>query len=506
MLDVRMLMPSLAAFAVGLLAIPIVRRIALAHGFMDNPDRWRKLHRAPIALGGGIAVWLATWAGWVFTRASFPVELAASADGLHFFPGLAIASFLILGLGVIDDRINMRGRHKLAGQIVAATVLVILGLRIDAWTCFDLELNPGIYAGPITVLWILVVVNAFNLIDGMDGFCGSLGLVSSVGIGILALQSGRIDDAILALALAGALAAFLRFNLPPAKIFLGDAGSMTIGMVIAALSARSCVDRRGTAVMFLPILALIALPLLDLTAAVCRRWLKSRSIFMADRGHLHHCLKGRLGSTVAALAAAVGLASTAAGVATASTVYGVGDPAACIVIALSVGVLASTNTFIAAEWRLLLFRIKIALAPQLARLHLGPHEIGQQCHLHGTRDWTNVWTNVVREGGTVGVSRIDLAIELTSSGEVYQGHWSSISPKADEPGWSVVHKLHSGKMVAGLIRVSGGVNAGASRYLETVERLVRVVEHDLVADSTSELEPPVEPLPSLNLSVTSALT
>jgi UDP-GlcNAc:undecaprenyl-phosphate GlcNAc-1-phosphate transferase len=310
----------------------------------------------------------------------------------------------------------------------------------------------------------------------------------------------------LALALAGALAAFLRFNLPPAKIFLGDAGSMTIGMVIAALSARSCVDRRGTAVMFLPILALIALPLLDLTAAVCRRWLKSRSIFMADRGHLHHCLKGRLGSTVAALAAAVGLASTAAGVATASTVYGVGDPAACIVIALSVGVLASTNTFIAAEWRLLLFRIKIALAPQLARLHLGPHEIGQQCHLHGTRDWTNVWTNVVREGGTVGVSRIDLAIELTSSGEVYQGHWSSISPKADEPGWSVVHKLHSGKMVAGLIRVSGGVNAGASRYLETVERLVRVVEHDLVADSTSELEPPVEPLPSLNLSVTSALT
>ena len=126
---------------------------------------------------------------------------------------------------------GLRARYKLAGQVVVAVILVGLGIRIDAWSCFGVELQLGIFAYPVTVIWILLVVNAFNLIDGMDGFCGSLGLIASLAIAFLAYRSGRVEDALFALALAGALAAFLGFNLPPAKIYLGDAGSMTIGLI-----------------------------------------------------------------------------------------------------------------------------------------------------------------------------------------------------------------------------------------------------------------------------------
>ena len=201
----------------------------------------------------------------------------------------------------------------------------------------------------------------------MDGFCGSLGLIASLAIAVLAYTSGRVEDALFALALAGALAAFLGFNLPPARIYLGDAGSMTIGLMISALSVRSCSDGPRTAVLLLPVIALLMLPLLDIVTAVGRRWLKGRSIFAPDREHIHHCLKNRLGSAVATLGAAVLLATLGAGGAVLATTYGMGDPVACLVIAFSVGLLTCTNTFGATESRLLLFRLKVALTSALDR-------------------------------------------------------------------------------------------------------------------------------------------
>ena len=268
---------------------------------------------------------------------------------------------MILGVGVFDDRYGLRGRHKLAGQVVAAVILVGLGLRIDAWSGFGVEVELGIFAYPVTVLWILLVVNAFNLIDGMDGFCASLGLVASLAIAFLAFWGGRVEDAIIALALAGALAAFLRDNLPPAKIYLGDAGSMTLGMMISALTIRACSDGPDTAVSCLPLVALVTLPLLDVVTALGRRWLTGRSLFTPDRGHIHHCLRIRLGSTVAALGAAVGLAMLGAGGAVLAKAQGMGDLVACLAIVVCVGLLVGTNTFGRSESRLLLFRLQTAL-------------------------------------------------------------------------------------------------------------------------------------------------
>ncbi len=506
MLDIRILIAPLAAFLIGLCAVPTVRRIALACGFLDSPDRRRKLHSAPIALGGGIAVWLATWPGWGVSLLSVSSEPRGAGDAGWFLAALALATFLILGLGIIDDRCGLPGRHKLAGQVAAAVVLVGLGLRMDAWSCFGVELQLGIFAYPVTVLWVLLVVNAFNLIDGMDGFCGSVGLIASLAIAFLAYRSGRVEDAMVALALAGALAAFLRFNLPPAKIYLGDAGSMTVGMMISALSVRSCTDGPRAAVLLLPAIALLTLPLLDIVIAVGRRWLKGRSIFTADRGHIHHCLRSRLGSTVATLGAAVLLATFGAGGAALAMTYRMGDHVPCLAIAISVGLLVCTNTFGATESRLLLFRIKVALTPLSAGLAVRGRGIGQECHLHGNRDWGDVWDALVREGEASGVWRIDLAIDMTAAGEAYHGHWSLPAAAEDEPHLSIVHTLYAGDVVAGMISVAGNVDACGSPYLDKVEKLVRVLEGRLVSDDASVPPSEARSLSNVNLPVNSALT
>lgn len=362
------LVAPLAAFLVGLCAVGAIRRIAPALGFVDNPDRWRKLHESPIPLGGGIAVWLAAWSGWgTGLLSGLGLPHAGGARGWDWsYPALATASLVVLVVGILDDRGGLRARHKLAGQLLAAMILVGLGLRIDALRGFGVEVELGIFAYPATALWILLVVNAFNLVDGMDGFCGSLGLVASLTIAFLASRSGDVPGAILALALAGALAAFLANNLPPARIYLGDAGSMMLGLMIAALSLRACSDGPGTAVSLPPMLAMLTLPLLDVATAIGRRWLSGHSLFVPDRGHIHHRLRSRLGGTVAALGAGVGLATIGAVGAAIAMTHGMGDLAACLGIVIPVGLLVGTDTFGASESRLFLSRARSALTPPLS--------------------------------------------------------------------------------------------------------------------------------------------
>lgn len=494
MLNRSLLVAPLAALLIGLCAIRAIRRIALAVGFVDHPDGQRKLQEAPIPLGGGLAVWLATWSGWGIGLLGGPPDTGgAGAAGRSCVP-LAIASAAILGLGVIDDRYGLRGRHKVVGQVVAAVILVGLGLRIDAWSGFGVEVGLGIFAYPVTVLWIVLVVNAFNLIDGMDGFCGSLGLVASLAITFLACRTGRVEDAVVGLALAGALAAFLGENLPPARVYLGDAGSMTLGLMIAALSVRVCSDGSGTAVSLPPLVALLTLPLLDVVTALGRRWLTGRSLFKCDRGHIHHRLRSRLGSTAAALGAAVGLATLGAGGAALTQAQGMGDHVAGLAVVLSVGLLVGTNTFGRSEARLLLFRIRTALTPLLTCGAARRRAIRQECHLHGVRDWAGVWGALIREAEAGGVRRIELAIDMTAAGEAYHGLWSLPTATDDGPGWSVVHTLHAVGVPAGILRLAGGVDACRSRYLDKVEELVRMLEGHLEADVTPSL-PSLVPSP-----------
>jgi UDP-GlcNAc:undecaprenyl-phosphate GlcNAc-1-phosphate transferase len=504
--DIPIWIYPLAAFLIGLSTVPAIRRLAVATGFVDNPDRQRKLHRSPTALGGGISVWLATWLGFAISLFGSSSAFRDGSGTGWFLTSLALASFLILCVGAFDDRNGMRGRHKLAWQMLCAVTLVAMGLRIEAWSCFGIELQLGVFAYPITVLWVLLVVNAFNLIDGLDGFCASLGVVASLAIAFLASWQGQTQVAIVGLALSGALAAFLKYNLPPARIYLGDAGSMTIGLIISALALRSCSSGPRNSVSLLPMVALLLLPLFDLVTAVGRRWLKGWSIFVPDRGHLHHCLNSRLGSSAAAVGVAVVLAVIGAGGAALAMTYETSDHVPCLAIGICIGLLVGTNTFGANESRLLLFRLKVALKSFAPRLAVRGRETGQECHVSGRHDWAGLWDVLVREGMASGVWRIELAIDMASTGEVYHGHWSLPVHALDEPHWSIVHNVYSGEVRAGTISVAGNADASGLPYLDKVERLVRVVKARLVFDEARVPAAEAKPLSNANLTVESAVT
>jgi UDP-GlcNAc:undecaprenyl-phosphate GlcNAc-1-phosphate transferase len=506
MLNPSLIVAPLSAVVIGLAAIRSIRQIALAVGFVDNPDRRRKLHESPIPLGGGLAVWLATWCGLGFGSLSGP--LSSEDGGADYLPAaLALASFVTLILGVIDDRQALRAQQKLAGQFVAALILVGAGLRVDAWSCFGVELRLGILAWPATVLGILLVINAFNLIDGMDGFCGSLGVVAALASAFLSLTGGHVGDAVLGLALAGALVAFLQHNFAPARIYLGDAGSMTIGIMISALSIRACSAGSDHVVALAPQLALLLLPLLDLAMAVTRRRLTGRSPFTPDRGHVHHRLSSRLGSPALALGAAVGLAAIGAFGAGLAQSCGVKDLAAWVAIAVAVSLLVGTNTFGAFELRLLCFRAQRVLAPLHGRRAVTRAAIRQECQLHGVCDWDAVWDALVHRLEVGAVSRFELEIDLAAAGETFHGHWSLPTNPDEDSCWSVAHTLHACGIPAGLLRVSGHVRAGRTRYLGDVEEVIRALEADL--ESRVSLPPTLATSPprtDRELPVTAPLT
>lgn len=276
-----------AAFLISLLVTPLIRRGALRIGLCDRPDGQRKLHAESTAVGGGLAI-LIGFFGAIFLLLAYPNawghELSASP---LFLIGFMVSATILCGVGLIDDRIMLRGRQKLAGQIVATMVLMASGVVIENVTILDWRLELGIFAYPITLLWILGAINALNLIDGADGLATSVGLILSLALAGMCFLSNHVSDGVLALMFAGSLAGFLYHNLPPARIFLGDGGSMLIGLMLGALAIRSSLKGPATVALAAPT-AIMAIPMFDVLMAVIRRKLTGRSLYAPDRGHLHH--------------------------------------------------------------------------------------------------------------------------------------------------------------------------------------------------------------------------
>lgn len=268
--------------------------LAPALGLVDHPSE-RRIHTTPIPRAGGIAVFLTLLCGILilpFIEAAYGVPLLT--DG---FPHFVAAAGLVVAIGVIDDRFGMSAWIKLAGQALAAALYFfhdpggggsLLGHPIP-WG-LDLAIH---------VAWTVLLINGFNLIDGMDGLCGGLGLIASLLLGGLALMHGSIADAVFCGLLSASLAGFLLFNFHPARIFLGDAGSMLIGFFIATVGASAAGRSSATAAILLPLLV-GGVPLLDVALAVWRRAAKrfaaskpgqaTTKIFGPDKHHLHHRL------------------------------------------------------------------------------------------------------------------------------------------------------------------------------------------------------------------------
>ena len=266
------------AGVISFLLTPVLCRVAPRIGAVDKPDA-RKIHHTLMPRLGGVAI----YAGFLTAYWLLGFQEAR-------YLGLLLGGTFILLVGLVDDIRNISPRLKLAGQIVAAAILVASGVRVEFLTNpFDGLLILGKLAVPVTIFWIVGVTNALNLADGLDGLAAGTSFIAAVTIAVVAWFNGETGVALLSLALAAGVLGFLPFNFHPARIFMGDSGSMFLGFNLAALATIGLTKSATVVSLFVPVV-ILGLPILDTTLAIIRRFLNHQPIFAPDKSHLHHRL------------------------------------------------------------------------------------------------------------------------------------------------------------------------------------------------------------------------
>ncbi len=280
-------------------------------------DGYRKIHKSPTPLLGGLAISIPFIAVALACLSEKTGMFQAVGGHTWDFAVLLAGCTGITMLGIVDDVRGMRARHKLLGQVLAATLVASSGCAIRAIGIplvgtISLEHAAGL--GPLlTVLWIVGITNAVNLIDGMDGLAAGVSLIATVSLGALAGLNGSPFVVLLCIALAGSLLAFLRYNWHPARIFLGDTGSMFLGFTLATLSLMGSYKTHGTVLMLATVMAL-GIPIFETLISMVRRYAGGFPIFTGDSRHTHHrlLLMGMSQRQAAAVLYAAGLLCFAA--------------------------------------------------------------------------------------------------------------------------------------------------------------------------------------------------
>ncbi len=304
----------IAAFAIAAIvscwATPLVVRLANRLGIVDVHGEERRMHDMPKPRVGGIAVFfgfsfaLFTVLGVSMTAPRSLLPAADQFDAVHRLVGLLFGSLLIVGVGVWDDVMQMRPRNKLIAQIVVALISMLYGFIIPGITN-PFDRNPAtnwidfpLWASvPITLVWYVGMMNAINFLDGLDGLLSGVTTISGVFLFAIALLHANPVVALVVVTLAGAALGFLPYNFNPARIILGDAGSLFIGYVFATVSIIG-ESKTAIAISVVVPLLVLALPVLDTAAAIVRRARSGKRITEADRGHFHHQLIFRFGLNV----------------------------------------------------------------------------------------------------------------------------------------------------------------------------------------------------------------
>jgi UDP-GlcNAc:undecaprenyl-phosphate/decaprenyl-phosphate GlcNAc-1-phosphate transferase len=305
------------AFSASLALTVAMRKAALRWNIVDRPDGLRKLHKGEKPLGGGVAVYFALVLGLL--TASYLYQ-TARPELWQLSRVVILAGGFVCLFGCIDDVFRLNARFKLAMQICAVLPIAYMGYSIDNIVAFGYRIELGPLAIPLTVLWLIGCINALNLIDGMDGLASVVGLSTAAMMGLIAVNEGHIHVSIIALALAGALAGFLLLNRPPASIFLGDSGSMVIGLTVGILGMQGAMKTSATLSITAPAVVMI-LPMFDIVAAVIRRRLTGRRFDTPDREHIHHVLLDRGLSPWQVLCILGALCLTTGAAATAATIF-----------------------------------------------------------------------------------------------------------------------------------------------------------------------------------------
>jgi UDP-GlcNAc:undecaprenyl-phosphate GlcNAc-1-phosphate transferase len=438
-------------FVASVVLTVIVRAVALRCQVVDHPDGKRKLHAGPVALWGGVGVYLALTLGlFVASLGTFGVDERFGELSLL----LVVAAGIVCFCGAIDDCWALSSRMKLILQLVAVAPIVGFGYWIDKITVFGMPIELGWLGAPLTVLWLVGCINSLNLLDGMDGLASMVGALTAFMLAIIATSLGHDHVSVIALVLAGSLCGFLIHNRPPARVFLGDSGSMVIGLALGVLGMQGALKTSTTLAITVPAV-IMSLPLLDTLLAIVRRKLTGRSFACADRQHIHHRLLDRgmkpwqALSLIGAICLTTGAAATAAAVLRTDLVAWI-TALALLVLVIRLRLFGHHELALASEWlarrltRAGQRLVPIASAATAASLHALPLD--------------EVWAALMERAGAFQPGRMELAIVEQGAYRQRYG-WSAPQSGFGHSPWELTVKLQDASGRCCELHAAGAVDA-----------------------------------------------
>ncbi len=264
-------------FIASILITPLVKKLAFKIGATDKPNN-RKVHQKIMPRLGGLAIYI-----------SFIVGIIILKPSDESFIPIIIGATIIIITGILDDIFELSAKIKLVGQIAAALVVVLNGMQVDFINLpFDIQLQFGFLSIPITILWIVGITNAINLIDGLDGLAAGVSTIALIVISLMAILKGDVFVTSMGFILLGSTVGFLMYNFYPAKIFMGDTGALFLGYMISVLSLLGF--KSVTALSFIVPIIVLGVPISDTFFAIIRRIVNKKPLSAPDKSHLHHCL------------------------------------------------------------------------------------------------------------------------------------------------------------------------------------------------------------------------
>lgn len=500
MVDSRIIIYLLAgvgAFLCSLLLTPAVRALSVKMGFVDRPDKLRKAHESPVALGGGAAVLLsmALALAAVIAYASYSGLTLVGPKSILGFGCLVAGATAIVLLGLVDDLKGLRGRYKLLGQLAVAALIMWAGVRIEGFTAFGVPINLGLFVLPATLFWLVGTTNAINLIDGIDGLAGSVGFILCLTLAAITGGQGNLPQTAIMLALAGALLGFLRYNFAPATIYLGDAGSMLIGLVCGTVAVMANAKSSAAMAFTVPI-AVWSIPILDSFAALLRRKLTGRSMFAPDRGHLHHSLLVR-GWTVRQASLFIALICATTCLSAVLSIYMSNEWIALITVVAVMVFLVFTRTFGHIEFALLKGRMNRFASSLVSTDAARTESLRESCiQLQGSREWGKIWAAIAEASESYNLTRVKMTIDIPIIHESFFATWeTSRAIKGEANLWRLSHPLLVDGLQVGQMEITGETRmdgkastinqiAQVLDFLEPIEEDIRYIRENIATEET----------------------
>lgn len=480
----------LISFVAGLPLMLLMRRLTHRIGLVDQPDPTRKLHRGAISLGGGLALLATTAVGLCVAEAVILPWGDLGSQATSLWPGrwvvLAVAAGLITLLGLVDDRYGLRGHTKLLCQFGITALVAFYWQPSGNIDLFGWSVGIGVFSGPLLMFWLLATINAVNLIDGADGVTAGYGVVAALGIAAIGLLNNHLAVVLVATVVSAALASFLVFNRPPATIFLGDCGSMLVGLLLGALAVLAVTESGAGQKILIPI-ALLAVPLFDSGIAVLRRLLTGRSIYTPDRGHLHHLLASWLEQRHfgrAAMMPAMALLATVTSIGAMLSAATSSDALAILTVVVLIVALSGLRIFGHAEARLLLSTLRRLGGRSLrSRRSLSPVAHISGVTLQGNHQWDEIWEPLVEFAERNDLTLLKLDLNMPWLHEGYHGSWAM--GEMVEPGqqWSLRLPVICTERIVGRLDIAG--RAEGTSQIEALEAFSFLI---------GELQPAIEQL------------